>query len=184
MFRKTAIYSLILIVLCGGFVIYSCKEYALAFWEAWCFYNTKVTLPDTMIAIEEGKLKHVHLPKQGTSILIRYYGPDDCKECAVNHMKDNEEILELSNKTGLFEFVIIMAPQVNEQREIMEKVISLNTSLCVFFDTSFYLESLDVIPTHPEMHTFLLSKEMKPVFIGNPLQNKTSLERFNKLLTN
>jgi len=150
------------------------------------FYRTEVILPDAMVAVKNGKVTHVPLPGTGTDcpVLVRYYGPDDCNECALSHMRENEELARWAAADKSFYLLIVMAPKDEDRNGTIERVKDMRSSLTVYFDESYYFESQKVIPQSDKMHTFLLGDDRKPKYIGNPLKNESSKKRFMKSLNN
>lgn len=172
----------ILFCLIGALALCGCNGRVRDTKEAILFCKSTVVLPHEMIAIENGSLNLSSIPQNGVPTLVRYYAPNDCNECAVSHMRDNVALVDFSKKDESFEVVVIMSPPDEDREEIMRKIIELKLPIVVYFDTSYYLESLGVIPKNSALHSFLLDKDGHPVFLGNPLKNDASLDRFRKAI--
>ena len=177
---KTLIAALVIV----GAIVTGCDGAYSSVVQAMRFYRSEVVLPDAMIAVRDGKLTHVPLPGTDRPVLVRYYGPDDCNECALSHMRENEELARWAEADKSFYLLIVMAPKDEDRMGTIERVMDMRSSLTVYFDESYFFESQKVIPSSDKMHTFLLGDDRKPKYIGNPLKNESSKKRFMKSLNN
>lgn len=168
-------------ILCVGLSLVGCGGRIAAITDAMKFLNSTIRFPESMIAVEDGKLTTAKFPVN-TPVLVKYYGPEDCAECSLSHVKDNVALAALSKKGNPFELVIIMAPPDEYRGTVIEKLSIMKSPLCIFIDSNYYFESLGVIPKHEKLHTFLLNKEGKPVFLGDPSKDHKSMAQFESEL--
>ena len=166
-----------------GLALTGCKGRVRDMIDVVRFCRSQVILPEEMMAIENGSLRLMSFPPKGTPILLRYYGPDDCNECAISHMRDNIALVNFAHKESGFEVVVIMSPTDQERETIMAKLCELKLPITIFIDSSFYCESLGVIPNNSNLHSFLLNKEGTPIFFGNPLKSDDLLKSFRKAIS-
>ncbi|MBQ3812052.1 MAG: hypothetical protein II841_00630 [Bacteroidales bacterium] len=135
-----------------------------------------------MVKIENGIIDEVSYKRSGHPLLVRYYAPEECSDCALNHMNDNFKYHSMSQREGLFDFIVVMAPPEKDRTRVIEKAMAMNNPLAIYIDSSYYLKNKGVIPSFPGFHLFLLDADGTPVFVGNPLQNESTKSRFNRRL--
>lgn len=153
------------------------------FAEVMRFYQCSIELPESMLVINDGLLKQEELPKDEIHVLIRYYGPDECNECALNHMVENYSLASLAEReNGAFRLMIIMAPADEDREIVIRQALDMSLPARIYVDDSYHFESLGVIPGFRGTRTFLLNIKGTPVFVGDPTKSASSLKRFRRAL--
>lgn len=169
---------LILLLLAGLLALISCGERNSAMKEYKQFVQSHITLPERMIRIGQGTREDVVYKRSGRPLLVNYYGPEECSSCAVSHLRDNIKFLNMSQRDGNFDFIVIMAPPKEDREMVIERTLAMSLPLSVYIDDAYYMESLGVIPANASFHSFLLDAGGKPVFVGSPLWNESAKVRF------
>ncbi len=170
--------KMIFLLLVGLLFVFSCGERNTAMKEYKQFQQSRITLPERMIRIGQGIREDVVYKRSGRPLLVNYYGPEECSSCAVSHLHDNIKFLNMSQRDGNFDFIVIMAPPEEEREMVIEQTLAMSLPLSVYIDDAYYMESLGVIPADAALHSFLLDADGKPVFVGSPLWNESAKERF------
>ena len=150
--------------------------------DAFRFYSSEVSFPEKMLRIENGDTATVSMSKLNKPLLIHYYGPEDCSDCALNHMRDNIRLARYSKENGFFDFIVIIAPPLEERIDIIEKATEMSLPLCLYVDSMHFFPSEGVIPSNSSLHTFLIDTKNTPIFVGSPLANEATKNRFEKRL--
>lgn len=150
--------------------------------EAYHFYNSTISFPETMLRIENGDTATVSMSMLDRPLLIHYYSPEDCSECALNHMRDNIRLARYSKENGLFDFIVIIAPPLEDSIDIIEKATEMSLPLSLYVDSMHFFPSDSVIPSNSSLHTFLINTKNTPIYVGSPLANKSTKNRFERIL--
>ena len=145
------------------------------------FYNSTVSFPERMLRIENGDTATVSIPKFTKPLLIRYYGPEECSDCALNHMRDNIKLDKYAKDKGYFDFIIVLAPPTEEIDYIIEETVKMRLPVCIYIDTPFYFQSEGNNLLNGAFDLFMIDALGRPVFIGNPLQNRKTEKIFEKI---
>jgi len=170
------------LLLVGSILLPGCGEGGTTLMEYVRFRHAQITLPETMLKIEDGKIDSVHLGRLTRPVLVRYYGTEDCTDCAFSHMRDNLKNLSLSKKVGSFDFIVIMAPPEVARESVIDRAVKMSLPLSVLIDDTYCLERQKAFPSSSLLHIFLLDVNGRPVFIGSPLRDKRNLIKFtNKI---
>lgn len=167
-----------LLLLVGLLALPGCGERTPEMKEYKQFLQSRVTLPERMTRIVQGVREEVLYKRSGRPLLVNYYGPEECSSCAVNHMRDNIKFLNMSQRDGNFDFIVVMAPPEEDREIVIERVQAMSSPLNIYIDNAYHLESLGVIPANAALHSFLLDADGKPVFVGSPLWNESARARF------
>ena len=144
------------------------------------FYTSEVSFPDKMLLIENGDSLTVSIPEIVKPLLIHYYGPDECSDCALNHMRDNVRLAEYSKENGKFDFIVILAPPYEEKTSIIEKAIEMSLPVRIYVDDMHYFYSEGVILPYSSTHIFMINSNHIPVYVGHPFENTKSKVEFEK----
>ena len=146
------------------------------------FLHSKLALPTKMIKVENGQDYECEYSAD-IPVYVIYYSPEECSECALNHMIANKPYFDFSRRQGNFETIVVVAPK----REIYSEVISLAKQLAfpnpIYIDFDHYLEKQSVIPQDDRFHSFLLDTEGDVCYIGRPLSSQSSQRQFIKCLS-
>lgn len=151
--------------------------------DAFRFYNSTFSFPEKMLCIENGDTATVSITKLNKPLLIRYYGPDECSDCALNHMRDNIRLANYSKEIVCFDFVVILAPPKEDFDYVVEKAKGMSMPICIYID---YLNQINIynrIPAISTFHFFLLDLSFIPRFLGDPLHNDDTRLRFEEILS-
>lgn len=169
---------LILLLLAALLAMPGCGEQTPAMKEYKQFLQSRVLLPERMTRIRQGVQEDVLYKRSGRPLLVNYYGPEECSSCAISHLRDNIKFLNMSQRNGDFDFIVIMAPPEEDREMVIERTLAMSLPLSVYIDDSYYLDSLGVIPANAALHSFLLDAGGRPVFVGSPLWNESAKARF------
>ena len=168
--------------LCALLFLSGCGEQGNTLREYVNFCQTRVSLPEQMIKIVNGRVDSINNYSPSLPVLVRYYGSKECTDCAFSHMRDNLKQLYLSKQEKTFDFIVIMAPPEDVREEVIARAVEMSLPLTIMVDDSYYLESQRGFPSSPSLHSFLLNLRGRPVFIGSPFRNSKTLTKFHRRL--
>lgn len=111
-----------------------------------------------------------------------YHDSLSCNSCQINHLNDYLCIYEKAD-TMSFDVLTIFSPRQEEYDEVMASLMKQDFPYPIYvdFDGSFRRAN-PCIPEDNRFHSFLLDKDGHPVFVGNPADNETMWNLFEKAL--
>ena len=146
------------------------------------FLDSELVLSSKMIKVTDGQANECEY-SQELPVFVLYYAPDECSECALNHVFVNKPYFDFAKRRGDFETVLIVAPKKEQLSEVLTRAVQLETPFPIYIDSEHHLESQDVIPKDERFHSFLLDKEGTVIYIGRPLSSERAQTRFIHCLT-
>ena len=173
--KETIILSIVLSAL------QSCSLDIHSKYEVLRFLSKEITIPDNCLFVEQGDL-HIAtgLSRQGIARLFIIYTSKDCNECAVSHLDENNPLFSFANKDKRFETVVVMTPKDEAFEDIVDRLIRKSYKYPVYLDKEGSIEAQ--LSSNQLFHIFLLDKNNKVQFIGNPLGSVGSLKKFTRKL--
>lgn len=170
-------------ILFGGLMFFcGCGERGNTVLEYARFRHSRVSLPENVLKIEKGKVDSLSNFQPSRPTMVHYYGSKECTDCAFSHMRDYLKYVDYSKKNGSFDFYVIMAPPAELRDSVVGRAAKMSLPLTILIDDSYSLEKQKSFPSSASFHTFLLDVDGRPVFIGSPFRNKSTLEKFSKKL--
>lgn len=146
------------------------------------FEQTHVTIPEDMTMICNGKILPPNV-KDSVPSLVVYVSEDECSDCRVSHLWDYSELFEWSEKSKLFQVILIFAPKQEEVDYIVEHIQSLGFVYPIYID-SYSVFAENAIPKESFTHTFLLDKHGYPVLVGDPIGNEQLMDLYKSVINN
>ncbi|MDR2773235.1 MAG: redoxin domain-containing protein [Tannerella sp.] len=152
--------------------LYSCRPVSETEKEMKQFLGSKVDLPNTLVQ---------QLPIENDFYLIIYLEAEDCIPCSLNKVTLLDRYRDDLKK---FNTSVVLIIKENDNREqIKELFAGMKIEYPFFFDKDDYLlENNHIISTNPLCHTFIIDKNMKIIWIGSPVANAKSIERYRKMM--
>lgn len=170
-----------IIAVCALFLIpQSCDRITMVK-EYIAFSESVVRIPDEMRVFQNGIEVGSESINFTKPLLVRFYGSEECTECAISHMSENLCFSELARSNNL-EFLVILSPKIEEKRTIEDNIRGMVLPIKVCLDESLIIESQEVIPKTTMFHLFLLDNNGHPVYIGNPLVSEKRQTEFKEVV--
>ncbi len=143
----------------------------------------KIILPEVLLCIDNGSESLVHEKDETYAQYIVYIDSSECKTCILTHPEQFEALYQLQGAHGFFDIKIILSPGTEYLSEIVEEIRNLNLRFPVFLDIeNEFNKSNAFLPDDSRFHSFLLDKQMRPIFVGSPFANKNAKALFEKKL--
>lgn len=144
----------------------------------------KIILPDVLLCIDNGSESLIYNDDEiQHSQYIVYIDSSECKTCILAHPEQFEALYQLRDAHRSFGIKIILSPETDYLSEIVEEIRNLNLTFPIFFDIENKFSSSNAfLPDDYRFHSFLLDKQMKPIFVGSPFANKKAKALFEKKL--
>lgn len=131
--------------------------------------SARIVVPDDVFVIKDKNV--LQYDDDGDkATLVMFHDSTVCNPCHVGHMYDYLHFYEYADSTGLFDIMMIFSPREAEYDEVMSEAVILDYPYPLYVDYggSFRRENA-CIPDDDRLHCFLMDKDNRPVFIGNPL---------------
>lgn len=145
------------------------------------FKQTQIIIPNSMLKIQKGESVSYCVPRD-LPIMIQYVGPKECSACRISHLGEYRKLFEVAEKTGRFEYMIVMSPTKQERKEIKDILMNSWSKYPVFLDINGDFSSVNNIPEDNRLHHFLIDTTHHPVFFGNPLSSEKLMSLFKEFL--
>ena len=154
------------------FCLLSCHSVSETEKEMRHFLGSKVNLPNELVQ---------QLSVENYYYLIIYLETKDCVPCSFNnltlldHYKDDFEKFN----TG----VVFIIKENEHKEQIRNMFTEMKMKYPLFFDKDdCFLKNNPLISTNPLCHTFIIDSDMKVIWIGSPIANTKSIERYRELM--
>ena len=145
------------------------------------FEQTIIALPSDMGVIQDGKMSEMTNPTD-IPILIRYVGAEECSNCQITHLMEEDTLFRMAEESGLFQYMIILSPPFEDLIQVKENLMEARFHHPVYLDVNGTFELQNVIPKDRRMHTFLLDTMRRPIFVGDPLASESLMNVFCQAL--
>lgn len=116
--------------------------------------------------------------------LIVFFDSTTCQSCRVNKLYEWDSIISIETKENAkFETMFIFSPTADQKGLLKRSLATSKFSHVVWFDYSnSFLTNNTFIPKDSRFHVFLLDRNNKIVFVGNPLYGEKIAKLFNQVL--
>ncbi len=143
----------------------------------------KIILPEVLLCIDNGSESLVHEDDETHAQYIVYIDSSECKTCILTHPEQFEALYHIQDAYGSFGIKIILSPGTDYLSEVVEEIRNLNLTFPIYLDIENKFKKLNAfLPDDYRFHSFLLDKQMKPIFLGSPFANKNAKALFEKKL--
>ena len=120
-----------------------------------------------------------------TALLVNYYDSTDCSSCRNAHLVDLLDLYELGDRHPEFQVLTIFSPADDRYDEVMAELMRNDFHYPVYVDyEGLFRKANPQIPSDERFHSFLLDKNMSPVFVGNPVAGQELWRLFMTVLDN
>lgn len=174
-------YSIVLLLI---FVFSSCSDRARISRQYVEFTSNNIVFPSAFQKVESGQVG-ISDACPDIPIMILYNDSLSCSLCQINHLHDRIPIYEHADSLGTYMVMTILSPKPEEYNDVILALQVREFDFPVYVDYSGDFGRLNkCIPEDPRFHCFLINRERKPVFVGDPLASTTLWDLFCKVLDN
>ena len=124
------------------------------------FQETTIDLPDTLMFIK-GQNRGFCQIDYSLPVMLYYYGPDECSNCAINQLADKMPMSKIADSLKTFHVIILFSPKPEDVPQVVQRVLEKQFDFPVYVDFD----------------------EKHPVMVGNPLSSRTLMSIFTKTLS-
>ena len=113
--------------------------------------------------------------------MVVYVDSSECSPCALSHLRFwNPLIKEARQKKISIDYIFILAPKMQEMPDVDLELEVTDLPASIYVDTAFVFKKANsFLPKDKKYHSFLLNKNSKVIFVGNPL-GSDKLEKIYK----
>jgi len=116
-------------------------------------------------------------------LMVVYYDSTLCNACEISHIGGLTPLFEMSDSLG-YEVITIFSPAQNKRLETKTSLEYSSFESPVYYDENGTFAKINQnIPQDERLHSFLLGKERKPVFFGNPTSDEKLQELFERAIS-
>lgn len=117
--------------------------------------------------------------------LVIYNSSGGCTACKVSHLKDLDNLFELSSINEMFVPIVIFSPSPDEYGELLRQLAYYPHNYPIYIDKKDAFMQLNRnLPVDTRCHTLLISKTNRVVLVGNPTTNDALWHLFITVLEN
>ena len=168
-----------LIVICILMMSLSaCKEYHISR-QLRSFMNNTITVPSEMQVICGRNICPVDTYSANKARLIILFDSLECSSCQINKLFNYVSAYEKIRALPDCDLMTVFSPRQEEYDETVRQLMILNFPYPIYIDFLGNIRKLNkCIPDDTKFHRFLINKNGKPVFVGNPMHSPQMMELF------
>ena len=112
------------------------------------------------------------------SVYISYHDSTECSPCLFSESGDWEIVMNEFKKKGIYlQPILIIEPSKKKIKHVEQLYYLSKCKLDVYIDTAgVFLKSNPRLPKDNKMRSFLLDKQSKVIFIGDPIKNSLVMQ--------
>ena len=162
----------------------SCGEYGVSR-HLRDFMDSTISIPNDIHVVSERHVHHVAASIIAVSKLVILYDSLECSSCQVGHLYDYLWSYEKLDSIQGCQLMTIFSPRQEEYDEVVKQLMILNFPYPIYVDMSGSFRKINkCIPDDRRFHSFLIDKNGKPVFVGNPMSGPRMMELFMEAVSN
>lgn len=159
----------------------SCRERRIS-GELREFMSNTVVMPSDLQKVYDRNIEMVSTDSLGVTMII-LYDSLECSSCRINHLRDFLSGYELLDSIPGCKLLTVFSPRQEEYDEVVKQLMILNFPYPIYVDYSCSFRKLNpFIPDDTKFHSFLIDRDNRPVFVGNPLARREMMDLFNRVL--
>ena len=162
----------------------SCGEYGVSR-HLRDFMDSTISIPNDIQVVSERQVHQVAASIIAGSKLVILYDSLECSSCQIGHLYDYLWSYEKLDSIQSCQLMTIFSPRQEEYDEVVRQLMVLNFPYPIYVDMSGSFRKINkCIPDDKRFHSFLLDKNGKPVFVGNPMSGPRMMELFMEAVSN
>lgn len=152
--------------------------------QAKAFRNATIEFPsEGMIAYTAGERTFRSEVDIAPLLMVVYYDSTLCNACEVSHIGTLRPLFEHTDSLG-YQVITIFSPAREKRLETKTSLELSSFEYPVYYDENgLFAKANQNIPQDERLHSFLLGKDRKPIFIGNPVKNEKLWNLFKKVIS-
>jgi lipoprotein len=150
--------------------------------ELKAFCSTEIIIPSELQKVYMRNISNYHYDGKD-AILVNYYDSTSCSSCRISHLVDLLEIYEIGDQHPEFQVMTIFSPAEDKYDELMAELMHRDFQYPVYVDFAGEFKKINPhIPEDERFHSFLVDRNMKPVFVGDPVTGQDLWKLFEMVL--
>ena len=171
-------YALILVC----FTLSSCSENQKIKKTMIEFMKTEIILPDSMTVVNGKEVELADLNSLHGNRMIMYVDSMSCSSCRIRHFTDLLPLYELSDSLKNFSVMAIFSPEQSKLVDVEMQLELLDFPYPIYVDTRREFAKMNDIPADKRFHDFMITRDGKVKYVGNPLNSEQLMLVFTNTL--
>ena len=144
-----------------------------------------IAIPENLTVISDRNIISLSDFEKETNALVILYDSLECSSCQIGHLYDYLWSYEKLDSIQGCQLMTIFSPRQEEYDEVVKQLMILNFPYPIYVDMSGSFRKINkCIPDDRRFHSFLIDKNGKPVFVGNPMSGPRMMELFMEAVSN
>ena len=133
-----------------------------------------IILPKRISCVNNGVVYQMPEPLEKRARLVIYVDSTECATCRISHLDMYHPLFHLSERKKSFELMILFYNSKVFEGVPLETFLSrLQIEIPVYIDVeNSFMKDNPIIPSDLRMHSFLINRDGKPIFVGDPISSK------------
>ena len=146
------------------------------------FMKTEIILPASMTVVNGKEVELADLNSLHGNRLIMYVDSMSCSSCRIGHFTDALPLYELSDSLKNFSVMAIFSPEQSKLVDVEMQLKLLDFPYPIYIDTKREFAMMNDIPADKRFHDFMISKDGRVKYVGNPLNGEQLMLVFKNTL--
>ena len=182
--KKFVMCSSAILFLMGLFLI--TDSHLLIRWKLYRMTSTPIVFSNDILKVIGECVEPVGSSLDTGAKFVIHIDSLECGTCRINKLGIYESVFKLSDSLGTFQPVILISPPKGEAEKIIRYIQHLKGYPPIYIDSAnVFFSDNGAIPHDARFHHYLLNKDNRPVFVGNPVSddrmNSLFIEAINNL---
>ena len=146
------------------------------------FMKTEIVLPASMTVVNGKEVKVADLSTLHDNRMIMFVDSMSCSSCRIGHFTDALPLYELSDSLKNFSVMAIFSPEQSKLVDVEMQLKLLDFPYPIYIDTKREFAMMNDIPADKRFHDFMISKDGRVKYVGNPLNGEQLMLVFKNTL--
>lgn len=132
------------------------------------FMKSEIIIPNDLKCIYDGEINSIKEDTLKRLKLIVYYDSLSCTSCALSNLYNLYPLYNMAD-TSNFSVITIFSPSKLDMENLQLHFLKSDYPIPIYLDVNQSFSNKNTsIPNDPRSHTFLISGDNFPIYIGNP----------------
>ena len=116
--------------------------------------------------------------------MVVYIDSTECTSCSLNKLRFWNPLINLAKRENIkIDYIFIVAPKPSEMDDINLELSVTDLQSSIYLDTAYVFRKRNPsIPNENKYHSFLLDKNDRICFVGNPIDNEKLMMVYKKAI--
>ena len=115
-------------------------------------------------------------------MLVVYIDSTECSLCRGKSLRDYGHFNTEALDKHAIQLRILFSPRIVDQPEMIDYLVLYGPDFPVYIDVQRSFSERNIFPEDYAVHTFLLNEDGFPVLVGDPVYDKRTRRKFDRML--